>query len=315
MTLGSQDPQVKEAWSSSVLPLTQIIRKRFERLQLKGKPVATRDAITTEEIAKFQAHLKAFPGLNPDKLQKQHTRHLLEYQDWLQKHCIQRQYIFQIRKCEESDCCAPCILPREKLAWLPDPLLDKTEEHYQPFQDAYGTPTSEDHRPSYVTKKKEKISQKATVSPDISLYLEEDVQVLQANSSVYTAQTARAVVQCVECAKPRLIYSKNRIGERQKTQIAEVISEYEYSCGSPLSPPDHPICGKLFVRLGITCESLLELAYYASNIGRTDLCCYCANENAQIDLDLKKSFKTVLPLCEECKQEGKKPVCCRPVVK
>ena len=40
--------------------------------------------------------------LNPDKIKKRHTRHLLGYQDWLQKHCIQRQYIFQIHKCEES---------------------------------------------------------------------------------------------------------------------------------------------------------------------------------------------------------------------
>jgi hypothetical protein len=40
--------------------------------------------------------------------------------------------------------------------------------------------------------------------------------------------------------------------------------------------------------------------YYASGIGKPDLCCYCAAEGIQQDNDLKKKYWVVLPLCQAC---------------
>ncbi|KAH3781540.1 hypothetical protein DPMN_159371 [Dreissena polymorpha] len=46
-----------------------------------------------------------YPGLNVDKLVKKHTRKVESYISWVDKHCRQRHYAFQIRKCEDADCC------------------------------------------------------------------------------------------------------------------------------------------------------------------------------------------------------------------
>ena len=43
-----------------------------------------------------------------------------------------------------------------------------------------------------------------------------------------------------------------------------------------------------------------------------DTCAFCGAEEAVVDGDLKKKFKTVLPLCLECRNDGKEPIVHRP---
>ena len=38
----------------------------------------------------------------------------------------------------------------------------------------------------------------------------------------------------------------------------------------------------------------------------------CGTENAIVNLELKKKFKTVLPICDNCVSVGKKPLTQRP---
>ena len=120
------------------------------------------------------------------------------------------------------------------------------------------------------------------------------------------------MVQCVDCIKPRIIYSKSKLTERQKVQLALTLSEYEYTCGSPVIPPAHTLSGKVFTRLSLTCESIIELPYYSAAIARIDLCCYCAAESTNVDQELKKRFKTVLPVCAQCQQKNCIVPCLRP---
>lgn len=63
--------------------------------------------------------------------------------------------------------------------------------------------------------------------------------------------------------------------------------------------------GKVFVRLQLSCSSHIEFAFYASNIGRVDLCAYCASPETNKDQELLKKFKVVLPVCGECIQRKK----------
>jgi predicted CDP-diglyceride synthetase/phosphatidate cytidylyltransferase len=42
-----------------------------------------------------------------------------------------------------------------------------------------------------------------------------------------------------------------------------------------------------FIKVQINCQSPIEWAYYASGIGKPDLCCYCAAEGILQDNDLK----------------------------
>ena len=43
---------------------------------------------------------------------------------------------------------------------------------------------------------------------------------------------------------------------------------------------------RFFIKIQINCQSPIEWAYYASGIGKPDLCCYCSAEGIQQDNDL-----------------------------
>ncbi|KAG1678702.1 hypothetical protein GQR58_013243 [Nymphon striatum] len=111
-----------------------------------------------------------------------------------------------------------------------------------------------------------------------------------------TAQNARYMVTCIDCRKPRLLYSTNKLTERQSVQDAMALSEYDYTCGSPVFLPNSPLKNKLHVREHISYEDIIEIPYYTANLNRVDLCCYCAVEDCMKDATLLKQFKTVLPI-------------------
>ena len=46
-----------------------------------------------------------------------------------------------------------------------------------------------------------------------------------------SAQTARAVIHCVECRKPRVVYVKTKIDIRHKMMLARNISSFEFTWG------------------------------------------------------------------------------------
>ena len=103
-------PEIKKECKKSISGVEDLLHGRCERLALKGKPVSTIDSVEKEKVVALQQHLSAFEGLDTNKLIKQHTRTVALYQECLAKHCRQRQYIFQIRKCNERSCCsATCV--------------------------------------------------------------------------------------------------------------------------------------------------------------------------------------------------------------
>ena len=56
------------------------------------------------------------------------------------------------------------------------------------------------------------------------------------------------------------------------------------------------------------CKSPIEWAYYSASKANTrkDVCCHCSKIGATVDSDEKKSYKSVLPVCDQCKPQGKK---------
>lgn len=105
------------------------------------------DPVSEEEIDLLKRHLRElFPDMNIEKLQKVHTSKVVDYNEWLEKHTRQRHYCFQNRKCEDRSCCSE---PQNKnLAWLLDPVLDESGDHYLPYSSLKSTATTEDDRPS-----------------------------------------------------------------------------------------------------------------------------------------------------------------------
>lgn len=130
--------------------------------------------------------------------------------------------------------------------------------------------------------------------------------------SLMTLQNARSTVGCIECRKPRVLYSKHMLTGRQQTALALLLSDVEYSCGGPFSAPGHSLHGVVTARLPLHCGDPIEVSYYKSAYGPVDLCSYCAEGGGVVDPVLWKQYKTVLPLCTECKERGRQPVCYRP---
>ena len=121
------------------------------------------------------------------------------------------------------------------------------------------------------------------------------------------------LITCVECQKPRVIFSNKKLRTSQEMLLAVTVSEYEYSCGSTLFPPScHNLIKELTINQYLSCQQPVEVSYYVSDVGRKDLCCHCAGINAIVDPALKKQFKTVLPICDSCVADRKVAVTQRP---
>ncbi|KAK0155230.1 hypothetical protein N1851_002421 [Merluccius polli] len=83
------------------------------------------DAVTdAEEDSVMQVITTLFPSINPATVTKQQADKDPAFTEWVQKHCRQRQYLFQIRKCDDTECCSVPALPSERMIWLPDPMPD-----------------------------------------------------------------------------------------------------------------------------------------------------------------------------------------------
>ena len=61
------------------------------------------------------------------------------------------------------------------------------------------------------------------------------------------------------------------------------------------------------MRLQLNCNGPVEFSYYSASdqVGRKDICAYCATPVADRDRELLQKFKIVLPLCDTCKSRGK----------
>ena len=329
--LNEKDGGIKDAWLHSIKEAQTIISERFSWLSLKDTPFQNVDVVTDEEIEKLQAHeLKLFPGMSMNKLQKVHARQIASYVAWKLKHCKEEHYALQIKKCTDPDCCTPSKLPRTELNCLPMPILDGSGAHYVPYEEAKGMKNADGRdRPSLkVQKVKEPKGAKAPQSSgNISSFFspasnsgpsEQTTAPTPPTPSPpaipMTAQTARAVIVCVECEKPRVIYSKTKLNNNQRILLAKTMSSYEYSCGSYLFPPSEKAktAKTLCIRPSLQCAMQIEVPFYGSEVGRADKCSHCGGNNGVRNPELTKNFKTVLPVCKSCLAEGKKPFTQRP---
>lgn len=314
--------RIRQGWTESLEEVKRTIQNRFIRLKLKDEPVQVLDPLSDQDIEVMKRHLRElFPDMDLTKLQKTHTRKIKSYQDWLDRHCKSTQYVFQIKKCDNVSCCIPPRNPQP--SWLPDPQLDATGEHYLPYSEVRGKETTEKDRPTLKLLKKKKpqvpaeepaegvdcstVLTNTCKNVDVLGYIEEP----QSKPSLCTVQNARSIVECIECRKPRVVYSKYRLTERQQYSIVCDLSELEYTCGSPILPPSNPLYKPVMARSTITCESPVELSYYRSGLGHADLCSYCCGEG-EVNQELLQKFKTVLLICESCILLGKDIITQRP---
>lgn len=90
-----------------------------------------------------------------------------------------------------------------------------------------------------------------------------------------------------------------------------MLNKVEYSCGSYVTAPNDKLHNVVMVRLRIDCNTPVEMPYYSSDIGLKDTC-FCGGRQGEVVPELKSKFKTVLPIYNDCKSSGLKPICQRP---
>ena len=127
-------------------------------------------------------------------------------------------------------------------------------------------------------------------------------------TNLFVSYKVRFVIKCSECTKPRPVFSHSVLTDRALVPIIGEVSEYVYTCGAPILPPQSKFYDTVAVSPDLKCGTPIQFPYYSSKYGRSDICCYCAAENCVFDniRDLRKKArcKTVLPMCEECKDKG-----------
>lgn len=268
------------------------------------------DPIRLEDIDILKWHLREhFPDLDLEKLQKVHTKKSESYVRWIEKHCRQRNYSFQIRKCEDISCCPPSTLAKEDLEWLPDPQDDNSNPgHFMLYSDLKEKDTVESYpsmkpqRPKVANNKRvqqSKSKKKAPQDDETELQNDEDENDFEeefaeekfGDAQLCTAQHARTTVECIECRQPRVVYAKHVLTDRQNISLVIILSEMEYSCGAPITPPNHMLHGTAMTRANLVCATTIEIPFYSAEKCRLDLCCQCGDEGAEVSVDLKKTVQ------------------------
>ena len=273
---------VKKKVIESVYPCKELLKDVIERCTFSKEALTVLDASTDDEIDQMWSEMKKVDeSVSRDDKSKVKIEKKEEFQVFYKNHCLNRHYFFSVKKCKDSNCKFHSM-PRgedfDSVHHLPDPVPNG--ERYKPFEEVYGTVTTEEYRPS--------ISNKAKVDKRIPF-----------NPSGQTALNVRQVITCSECSKPRVLHSSRKVKDNVK-EISEELDSLSYSCGASLQDAmDACFLENIYVRADLTCSMPIEVPYFSA--GYDSICYYCGTKT---DLEIKEQFH---PICISCKK-AKKPV-------
>jgi len=89
------------------------------------------------------------------------------------------------------------------------------------------------------------------------------------------------------------------------------MSEFDYTCAAANADPKKSLLKHVSIRSNLTWAVAVEVTY-GSGLGQPDICAYCAGSCAKVNPELRKSYKTVLPICEPCENSGLSAIVQRP---
>ena len=214
--LAEKNEEVKTEVLNSVKNTVDLTKTLFQRLKLKDKPFHTQDPPTDEEMkVLWDEILKIDNSLEQSDTTAAKVSKKQKFMEFLKTHCFERHYVFGVRKCGAEACsvCKPPRLPEEifsALHFLPDPTPNN--DHYLPFEEVYGTVTSEKFTPLKTVAQKD---------PEMPF-----------SATAQTAKNVKEVVVCEECDKRRLLHSKRKLNKLQKVMLTSALDILTYTCGS-----------------------------------------------------------------------------------
>eukprot|EP00111_Clytia_hemisphaerica_P022406 TCONS_00065858-protein len=191
--------ELRDEMKQSLAFPKELLNNQMKRLSLKDKDFQVFNPVNEASIDQLWEKCQEIdPDLQRNKTTKKDLKNLDSLKDFLKTHCKETHYAFQIKKCSSGDCthCGPYLNEECKpLPFLPDPQLG-ANGHYKPFKDMYGKVTK-DSRPSLNARPKN-TRKKLNFSP-----------------SKQHAKNTDTMLQCEECDKWRLVFSKKKITKAQ----------------------------------------------------------------------------------------------------
>ena len=281
--LNEENPglEVKEKVLASVQPCKDLLSEMFSRMTYSGIPLQMFQAASLESIDNLWSNMNNIDtNLSRSDTTRVVVQNKAEFQEFYKKHCLDRHYMFSVKKCTETECKfhqAPRIPDFDKVHHIPDPIPDG--EHYKPFSELYGTETTGRYRPSLTTR----------ANPDEGIPFVVSKQ---------TALNVGQVIQCDECGKWRLVHANAKLQKTEIDLLCNVLSEISYSCGTSLQNGEATETGVLqsvYVRKDITCQSNIEIPYYSA---KYEDICICCGTTENLETAENKEF---YPRCNACK--------------
>ena len=250
----------KEALLDSVAAPKVCLTDVLKRLQLKGTSFNVFTPATQEEMDACWASVTQIDADVTCSLTKATLPNHPRIQEFRDHCCRKRHYSFEIQKCGSYDC-EVCKAPRlseevlQKLQFLPDPTPG-IDNHYIPFHDIFGQPTSEKHLPS--------------------LSLKQSKKTLPFSASLQHVKNVDMMLLCDECEIWRLLYSKKKLKKAERRQLELELDGLSFTCGSALQDLDLPApLNEVYVR-SLKCFDHVEKLYYSA--GYEPICIYCAGK-------------------------------------
>ena len=267
----------------SLSPVKILLCTLFCRLKLHDQFIGTFTSASTSELSHFWSAIIALDNtLTEHGVYRQDTmnRHsqIMEFID----HCCQcSHYTFDILECGKESCtiCRPVCLPLnifKTLHHIPHPTPGD-DEHYLSFSEVFGTTTTEEHRPSYTSKKTPRVKRK------LSYY-----------ASKQHVKNSQLMVQCSECELWRIIFSKYKLKDHQISYLRDVLDDFTYSCGASLKDLNLSEEYKFVDIRDHDCYDPVEKLYYSAEY--TPICVYCAAEYPYTTSDR-------YPQCDKCQDK------------
>jgi hypothetical protein len=121
--------------------------------------------------------------------------------------------------------------------------------------------------------------------------------------SAQYCKNVSTLIQCGECNKWRVIYSKSKLTLQESEELTRFLDEIQYTCGDTFydiaSDDTNDSMKNLFSTVKInntlTCNSPIEIPYYSSGLFKEALCFNCG-----VECEGHNNFGEYFPYCEDC---------------
>ena len=195
--------------SQCLHPATDLLNSILHQLELEGKAFDTYDAADDNEIEAFWEVLQQVDEtLTSSDTTKKAIKDKAALTEFLNHCCRLSHYSFQVKKSvgNQTTICKPVRMDPvvfSSIHFLPN-LVPGVDDHYMSFQEAYGQPTSDKHRPSLQLKKRKE----ASFSP-----------------SQQHVKNVGLLLQCEECDKWRLLFCKHKLNIQEVCDLQKILDD------------------------------------------------------------------------------------------